>query len=93
MASIDNCFIAMDLRNLSQAYLSEVGVTQIPTNHAPLSTTCHVGLHVNFSSMNIFSFSFFFWAFRPSPPSVKQIWAVSAFSTNENSYIAMVMGL
>lgn len=57
MASVDNCFIAMDLHNLSQAYLSEVGVTQIP-NHAPLSTTYHVGLHVDFSSTNIFSFSY-----------------------------------
>src|ERR1700738_3989491 len=39
-------------RNLCQAHLLEVGLTQIPVDHAPLSTTCHVGLHVDFSSMN-----------------------------------------
>ena len=35
----------------------------------------------------------FLWAFRPSPPSVKWTWTVSTFSTNENSYIAMVKDL
>ena len=35
----------------------------------------------------------FLWAFRPSPSCVKWTWTVSALSTNESSYIAMVMGL
>ena len=39
-------------RNLRQAHLLEVGLTQIPVDHAPLSTTSHVGLHVDFSSTN-----------------------------------------
>jgi hypothetical protein len=38
--------------SLRQAYLLEVGLTQIPVDHAPLSTTCHVGLHVDFLSTN-----------------------------------------
>jgi hypothetical protein len=65
----------------------EVGLMQIPVDHAPLSIVRHVGLHVDFSSTN------FFGAFRPSPPSVKWTWTVSASSTNESSYIAMVKGL
>ena len=44
-----------------------------------------VGLHVDFSSMNFF--------LGLHPPSVKWTWMVSAFSTNESSYIVMVMGL
>ena len=39
-------------QNLCQAHLLEVGLTQIPVDHAPLSTTSHVGLHVDFSSTN-----------------------------------------
>ena len=39
-------------RNLRQAHLLEVGLTQIPVDHAPLSTTIHVGLHVDFSFTN-----------------------------------------
>ena len=35
----------------------------------------------------------FFWAFKSSPLSVKWTWTVSAFLTNESSYIAMVKGL
>jgi hypothetical protein len=64
-----------------------VALTQIPADHAPLSTTCHVGLHVNFSFVD---FSLDLW---PSPSSVKWTWMVSSFSTNESSYIAMVMGI
>jgi hypothetical protein len=74
-------------RNLRQAHLLEVGMTQILVDHAPFSITCHVGLHVDFSSTN-----FFFLTFRPSPSSVKWTWTVSAFSTNEISYIAMDRG-
>jgi hypothetical protein len=65
----------------------EVGQTQILVDHAPLSIVRHVGLHVDFHPRT------FFWAFRPSPPSVKWTWTVSAFSTNESSYIAMIKGL
>jgi hypothetical protein len=65
MAFIDNCFTAMVFRNLYQAYLLKVGLMQISAYHTPLSTTCHVGLHVDFSST---SFSL---GFRLSPPSVK----------------------
>jgi hypothetical protein len=32
----------------------EVGLTQIPVDHAPLSIVRHVGLHVDFSSTNFF---------------------------------------
>ena len=39
-------------RNLRQAHLLEVGLTQIPVDHAPLSIVRHVGLHVDFSSTN-----------------------------------------
>jgi hypothetical protein len=74
-------------RNLRQAHLLEVGLTQFSVDHAPWSIVRHVGLHVDFSSTNVF------WAIRPSPPSVKWTWTVSAFSTNESSYIAMVKGL
>ena len=38
--------------NFHQDNLLEVGLTQIMVYHAPLSTTCHVGLHVDFSSPN-----------------------------------------
>ena len=53
-------------RNLRQAHLLEVGLTQIPVDHAPLSITCHVGLHVDFSFMIIS-----FWTPWLSPSSVK----------------------
>ena len=75
-------------RNLHQAHLLEVSLTQIPVDHALLSTTCHIRLHVDFPSTK-----FFFWAFKPSPPSVNWTRTVSTFSTNESSYIAMVRGL
>ena len=39
-------------RNFRQTHLLEVGLTQIPVDHAPLSIVRHVGLHVDFSSMN-----------------------------------------
>jgi hypothetical protein len=74
-------------RNFHHVHLLEVGLTQIPEDHAPLSIVRHVELHVDFSSTN------FLGGFRPSPPSVKWTWTVSAFSTNESSYIAMVKGL
>jgi len=73
-------------RNFRQTRLLDVGLTQILVDHAPLSIVSHVGLHVDFPSTN------FIWAFRPSPPSVKWTWTISAFSTNESSYIAMVKG-
>ena len=41
-------------RNLHEAHLQEVGLTQIPVDRAPLSIVCHVGLHVDFSSTNFF---------------------------------------
>jgi hypothetical protein len=31
-----------------------VGLTKIPVDHAPLSIVRHVGLHVDFSSTNLF---------------------------------------
>ena len=34
--------------DLRQAHLLEVGLMQIPVDYAPLSTTCHVGFHVDF---------------------------------------------
>ena len=40
------------LLEFASAHLEEVGLAQIPVDHAPLSTTCHIGLHVDFSSMN-----------------------------------------
>jgi len=41
-------------RNFRQAHLIEVGLTNIPVDHAPLSIVRHVGLHVDFSSTNFF---------------------------------------
>jgi hypothetical protein len=52
MPSVDNCLTTMVCRNLRQAYLLDVGLTQIPADHGALSIACHVGLHVDFSSMN-----------------------------------------
>jgi len=52
LLAVDSCFTAMVCRNLRQAYLLEVGLTQIPADHAALSIVCHVGLHVDFSSTN-----------------------------------------
>jgi hypothetical protein len=40
--------------NFRQTHLQEVGLTKIMGDHAPLSIMCHVGLHVEFSSMNVF---------------------------------------
>jgi hypothetical protein len=39
-------------RNFRHSHLLEVGLTQIPVDHAPLSIVRHVGLHVDFSSTN-----------------------------------------
>ena len=77
----DSCLTTRVCRNLRQAYLLEVGLTQILADHEALSIACHVELHV------------LLWAFRPSPSSVKWTWTVSAFSINESSYMVMVMGL
>ena len=41
-------------RSLRQAHLLKVGLIQIPVDHVPLSTNCHVGIHVDFSSTNFF---------------------------------------
>jgi hypothetical protein len=38
-------------QNLHQAHLLEVGLTKVPGDHETLSIVCHVGLHVDFSSM------------------------------------------
>jgi hypothetical protein len=38
-------------RNLRQAHLQKVGLTQISGDHETLSIVCHVGLHVDFSFM------------------------------------------
>ena len=38
--------------NFRRTHLLEVGLTQIPVDHAPLSIVRHVGLHVDFSSTN-----------------------------------------
>ena len=40
--------------NFRQTHLLEVGMTQIPVDHAPLFIVRHVGLHVDFSSTNFF---------------------------------------
>ena len=50
----------MIYRNFLSVHVLEVGPTQTPVDHAPLSTTYHVGLHVDFSSMN---FSLGLWTF------------------------------
>jgi hypothetical protein len=41
-------------RNFRQTHLLEVGLTQILVDHSPLSIVRHVGLHVDFSSINLF---------------------------------------
>jgi len=38
-------------RNLCHAHFLEVGLTKIPGDLETLSIVCHVGLHVDFSSM------------------------------------------
>jgi hypothetical protein len=55
----------MIYQNLRQSHLLKVDLTQIPVDHAPLAITCHVGLPIDFFPQT------FFWASRPSPPSVK----------------------
>ena len=52
-------------RNLCQAHILEARMMKIPGDHETLSIVHHVGLHVDFSSMNISL------AFRPSPLCVK----------------------
>ena len=52
MPVFDSYFTAMVYRNLRQAYLLEVGLTEILEDHGALSITYHVGLHVDFSSTN-----------------------------------------
>ena len=52
MPAVGSWLTAMICRNLREAYLLEVGMSQIPTDHGALSTTCHVGLYVDFSSTN-----------------------------------------
>ena len=75
-------------RNFRQTHLLEVGLMQIPVDHAPLSKVRHVGLHVDFSSMNFFfgpiSLHLLVWS---------ELGRGSSFLTNESSYIAMVKGL
>jgi hypothetical protein len=39
---------------LHQNHLLELGLMQIHVGHAPLSTTCHVGLHVDFFIHELF---------------------------------------
>ena len=77
----------MVYQNFRHTHLLEVGLTQIPVDHAPISIVHHVGLHVTFHPQ-----IFFFGPSGP-PPSVKWTWTVFAFLTNESSYIAMVKGL
>jgi hypothetical protein len=52
MLAVDSCLTAMVCHNLRQACLLEVGMTQIPVDHAALSIVCRVGLYVDFSSTN-----------------------------------------
>ena len=73
--------------NLCHAYLLEVGLMQILVEHETLSIICHVGIHVDFSSMVITL------ALKPSPSSVKWTWTFSAFWTNERFENAMVTNL
>ena len=40
--------------NFRKTHLLEVGLTQIPGDHSPLSIVHHVGLHVDFSTTNFF---------------------------------------
>ena len=43
-----SCFTSMVYRDLRQAYLLEVGMTQISTNHETLSIICCLGIHIDF---------------------------------------------
>ena len=48
------CKIYMVYHNNLKVYLSEVGLTQISkTNHEILCIVCHVGIHVDFTSVMI----------------------------------------
>jgi hypothetical protein len=65
----------------------EVGLTQIPVDHAPLSIVRHVGLHVDFSSTNLFfgplGLHLLAWSELERSPPFRPM----------SSYIAMVKGL
>jgi hypothetical protein len=41
-------------QNFCQTHLLEVGLTQIPIDHAPLSIVRHVGIHVDFHQQTFF---------------------------------------
>jgi hypothetical protein len=75
--------------NFHQTHLLKVGLAQIPVDHAPLSIVRHVGLHMDFSSTNVFwtSNSYLHLLVR------SELGRSPLFSTNESSYIAMVKGL
>ena len=71
-------------RNLHQACLLEVGLTKI---EMLFIFFCHVGLHVDFSSLkSSLGLQAFLYACEVNLDGL-------ALSTNESSYIAMVMGL
>jgi hypothetical protein len=70
--SIMFCLTIIVCRNLCQAYLFKVGLTQIPADRKSLSIVHHVGLHVDLSSMKSRpSMKIFFGPLRPSPSCVK----------------------
>ena len=74
-------------QNLRQAHLLEVGLTRIPSDHETLCIVLHVGLLVDFSSMkSSMGLQAFTFVCEVNLDD-------STLMTNENSYIAMVMGL
>ena len=80
----------MICRNLHEAYLLEVGLMPIPTNHETISIVYHVKIHVDFPCMTIS-----FGLLNPSRSSVKRTWMVPTILTNERAleWNAPIMGL
>jgi hypothetical protein len=64
-----------------------MGLTQIPVDHVPLSTICHI------DSCRLFNQKLLLGPLGSYLLVVKWIWTVSTILTNESSYIAMVRGL
>ena len=67
-------------------YTQDVVFKNSPSDHETTSIGCHVGIHVDFTSI---LHSQLHWSFKRS---VKWSWTGSAFSTNESAWSVMVTG-
>ena len=67
-------------------YLQEVVFENNPSDHETWSIWCHVGIHVDFTSI---LYSILLWSLKCC---VKQTWTGSTISTNESAWSLMVTG-